>query len=323
MFAERLRRFHLEMDDKILLGVIGGLIVFSIVQSVVQLPPYYLSFVSNILIFGIFGLAYNLLHGHTGLLSFGHAGFFLVGAYAGALTLQFTGYNAYLGFIASLVISAIFALVVGFIAVRGRGIYFAILTLALSMIPFLLIRDTFREQTWGTMGWHLRGVIPPFFFDLGNPLLFLFFSLGVLIIVYIILRIIINSSFGQRLKCVKDNELKLEGLGYNTRRLKYLAVAISGLFSGLSGFLYLLNNGSIFPELGLYFYSAKVIFVALMGGVGGIIGPLLGTFVWYFIEEFLVVPGFLEITLGIALIIVVLRFPTGITGLFKRYKSKR
>lgn len=315
---ERLRRFHLEMDDKILLGVIGGVIVFSIVQAVV-LPPYYLGFVSNILIFGIFGLAYNFLHGHTGLVSFGHAGFFLVGAYAGALTMEFTGYNAYLGFIACLVGSAIWAFAVGFIAVRIRGIYFAILTLALSMIPYYLIRDTFVGLTWGVMGWHLRGVIPFFFFDLDNPLLFLFFSLGVLIVVYIILRIIINSSFGQCLKCIKDNELKLEGLGYNTRRLKYIAVTISGLFSGVAGYLYLLNNRSIFPELGLYFYSAKVIFVALMGGVGSIIGPLLGTFVWFFIEEFLVTPGFLEITLGIALLIVVLRFPTGIIGLFKRY----
>ena len=314
---ERLIRFHLEMDDKILLGVIGGVIVFSIVQAAV-LPPYYLGFVSNILIFGIFGLAYNLLHGHTGLVSFGHAGFFVVGAYAGALTMQFTGYNAYLGFIACLVGSAAFAFFVGFVAVRLRGIYFAVLTLALSMIPYFLIRDIFVGLTWGVMGWHLREVIPRFLFDLGNPLLFLFFSLGVLIVVYIILRIIINSSFGQCLKCIKDNELKLEGLGYNTRRLKYIAVTISGLFSGVAGYLYLLNNSSIFPELGLYFYSAKVIFVALMGGIGSIIGPLLGTFIWFFIEEFLVVPGFLEITLGIALLVIILRFPTGVIGLFKR-----
>lgn len=314
---ERLRRFHLEMDDKTLLGVIGGVIVFSIVQAVV-LPPYYLRFVSSILIFGIFGLAYNLLHGHTGLVSFGHAGFFLVGAYAGALTLEFTGYNVYLGLIACLVGSAIFAFVVGIIAVRIRGIYFAILTLALSMIPYYLIRDTFVGLTWGVMGWHLRGVIPLFFFDLGNPLLFLFFCLGVLIVVYIILRIIINSSYGQCLKCIKENELKLEGLGYNTRRLKYIAVTISGTISGVAGYLFLLNESSIFPELGLYFYSAKVIFVTLMGGVGSIIGPLLGTFIWFFIEEFLVTPGFLEITLGIALLIVILRLPTGIIGLFKR-----
>jgi branched-chain amino acid transport system permease protein len=143
--------------------------------------------------------------------------------------------------------------------------------------------------------------------------------LGVLIVVYIILRIIINSSYGQCLKCIKDNELKLEGLGYNTRRLKYIAVTISGLLSGVAGYLHLLSNRSIFPELGLVFYSAKVIFVALMGGIGSIIGPLLGCFIWFFIEEFLVTPGFLEITLGIAFLIVILRLPTGIIGLFKRY----
>lgn len=319
---DRLRRFHLELDDKILLGVIVAVVVFSIVQAG-RLPPYYLHFWSNILIFGIFGLAYNFLHGHIGLVSFGHAGFFVVGAYAGAMALEFSGYNAYLGFIACIVGSAIFALFVGFIAVRLRGIYFAIITLALSMIPYYLIRDTFVGLTWGVMGWHLRGVVPNFFFDLSNPRLLLFFSLGALIVVYIILRIIINSSYGQWLTCIKDNELKLEGLGYNTRRLKYIAVTISGTLSGVAGYLYLLNNSSIFPELGLVFYSAKVIFVSIMGGIGSIIGPLLGAYIWFCIEEFLVRPGSLEITLGIALLIVILRLPTGIIGLARTFKLKR
>jgi len=236
MFPGRLRRFHLEMDDKIFLGVIGGVIVFAIAQSVLHLSSYYSFFLSKICAFAILSLAFNLLYGHTGLLSFGHGGFFLVGAYAGALTLEFTGGNVYLGFIVCIAASALFALVVGSLAVRLRGIYFAILTLAFSMLPYFLIRDTFRALTGGTMGWNFS-VLPPFFFDLGNPFLLLLFTLGILIVVYIILRKIISSNFGQCLKCIRDNELKLQGLGYNTKRLMRNAVTISGSLGGLSGYL--------------------------------------------------------------------------------------
>lgn len=322
MIRERLARFPLQMDDKVLLLIIAALIAFAILRATLNLPTYYLILLANILIFGILALGYNLLHGHTGLLSFGHAGFYLMGAYAGAITLQLTGGNVWLGFLGALVISTAFAFIVGFIAVRIRGIYFALITLAFSMIPYLAIlriRGALRELSGGHMGLHL-GYPPPFIFDLGNPLLFFFFTLGVFIAVYIIMRIIINSNFGQSLKCVKDNELKLEGLGYNTRRLKYIAVTISGSFGGLAGYLYLLSNLSINPTLGNYYISVKIIVVSLIGGVNSIIGPLLGTFVWYGIERFLVVPGFLEITLGVTLVIVILRLPFGITGLIKRIK---
>jgi len=317
MSTDKLRRFHLEIDDTIFLGIIGGVIVFAIVQPIFNLPDYYFFVLSNIFTFGILALSYNLLHGHTGLLSFGHAGFFLVGAYAGALTLKFSGNSVYFGFIFCLLVSAIFAFIVGFIAVRLRGIYFAILTLAFSMLPFYLIRDTFNKQTNGTMGWHLL-VCPPFVVDFRNPLLVCLFALGALTVIYIILRKIINSDFGQCLRCIKNNELKMEALGYNTRQLKYIAVTISGCFAGLAGFLWLLINHSISPSLGSYFMSAKVIFVALIGGVSSIIGPLLGAFMWFIIEEFLILPGFFEITLGVALIIVILWVPSGIMGLFKR-----
>jgi branched-chain amino acid transport system permease protein len=315
MAFDKLGKFHLEIDDKILLVITGGAVIFEIAQPIFNIPNYYLFVLSNIFTFGILALAYNLLHGHTGLLSFGHAGFFLVGAYTGALTMQFTGNNVYFGFIFCFLASAIFAFIVGYIAVRLKGIYFAILTLAFSMLPFFLIRDTFSKQTRGTMGWHLLAP-PPFFFDLLNPALLLLFALGVFIATYIILRTIINSNFGQCLKCIQNNELKMEALGYNTRQLKYIAVTISGSFAGLAGFFWLLINRSISPEIGSYFMSAKIIFVALIGGVSSIIGPILGVFIWFTIEEFLLIPGFFEITLGLALIVVILRWPSGIMGLF-------
>ncbi|MBA7712467.1 hypothetical protein ES703_121444 [subsurface metagenome] len=164
-------------------------------------------------------------------------------------------------------------------------------------------------------------VPPSFVFDLGNPRLFLLFALGAFIAVYLILRLVTRSSFGDCLTGVKDNETKLEGLGYNIRKIKYLAVTISGTISGFAGYLHLLHSRAIAPEIGYYFISAKVIFVSLIGGIGSLIGPLLGTFFWFLVEGFLIRPGFLEIILGVALIVVVLRFPAGFISLIQRIKK--
>jgi branched-chain amino acid transport system permease protein len=307
---------RLSLDDMLLLAVVCMVAIFSITQHISDIPIYYLKFLSNVIIFGIFALAYNLLHGHTGLISFGHAGFFLVGAYGGALGMLYVAKDAWLGLLCCLFCSASFAFLVGFTAVRIRGIYFSLLTLAFSMLPYLLVRTSLRRLTGGHMG--IQFIAPPaFFFDLSDLRLFLYFALGALVATYLILRAILDSSYGDCLRCVRDNETKLEGLGYNTRRIKYIAVTISGTLSGFAGYLFLLNSLAISPAIGFYFGSAKVIFVALIGGVSSITGPILGTFFWYLVEEFLVQPGFVEIILGAALIIVILRFPSGFIALIQ------
>lgn len=310
-------RSYLSLDDWIMLVVVVFTLIFSVIQQFSGISIYYLKFLSNIIIFSIFAMAYNLLHGYTGLISFGHAGFFLTGAYGGALGILHVANNTWIGLIFCLVSSILFSFVVGFTAVRIRGIYFSLLTLSFSMLPYLLVRSTLRRLTGGHMGIQFI-TPPPFFFDMSNLRLFLFFALGVLVIVYLILSGIINSKYGDCLKCLRDNETKLEGLGYNTKRIKYLAVTISGTLSGFAGYLFLLNTLAISPAMGFYFESAKVIFVTLIGGIGSITGPLLGTFFWFLIDEFLVKAGFVEIVLGTALIIVILRFPSGFITLMKR-----
>lgn len=304
------------LDDKTFVIIIIALLVYSAIQSVLGISSYYLTFISSVITFGILAMAYNLLHGHTGLISFGHAGFYVTGAYAGALTMLYTS-SIWMGFAGTIVGSAVFAFIVGFASVRIRGVYFALLTLSFSMIPFILIRGPLGWLTGGDQGLRIMKY-PAFPVDLGNPLTFFFFSLGALVVTYLILRIIISSHYGKCLKCIKDNELKLEGLGYNTRRIKYTAVTISGLLGGLAGYLSVLANLSANVALGTYFVSAKVIFVTLIGGVSSIVGPIIGSFIWNFISEFLVVPGFLEITLGTILLVVILRFPRGLIAIFKK-----
>ena len=316
----RSRLLHLPMEDRIFAIVAAAVIAFAVSQPVLDFSPYYLNFVSNMLIFGIAALAYNLLHGYTGLIPLGTAGFYMVGAYGGALALRYLGNNIWLGLLGSLGMSAAFALIVGIIATRIRGVYFLITTFAFSMLPWILIRGPLRDITGGHTGIHMR-ILPPFFFDLHDPFLFLLFTSGTLIAVYIILRVIVSSPFGLSLRCIKENELKLTSLGYNTWWLKILAVTISGTLTGFAGYLFLLKNLSISPILGGFFISAKVILIALVGGFSTLVGPLAGTFVWFLIEEFLVGPGLLEIILGSMLVVVVLRFPLGIVGEF--LKSRR
>ena len=308
------------MEDRIFAIIVMAVIAFAVSQWVLGASVYYLNVVSNMVIFGIAALAYNLLHGYTGLISLGNAGFYMVGAYGGLLALRYLGNNFGLGLLGSLGMSAAFALIVGIIATRMRGIYFLLVTFAFSMLPWILIRGPLRDITGGHRGTYLK-ILPPFFFDLHDPFPFLLFTLGTLIAVYIILRVIVRSPFGLGLMCLKENELKLASLGYNTWWLKTLAVTISGTLTGFAGYLFLLKNLTISPILGSFFISAKIILVTLIGGLSTLVGPLVGTFVWFVIEEFLVAPGLLEIILGGALVVVVLRFPFGIIGEF--LKSRR
>jgi branched-chain amino acid transport system permease protein len=247
----------------------------------------------------------------------------MVGAYGGMLAIKYVGNNFGLGLLGALGTAAVFSFIVGAVASRIRGVYFFLITFGFSMLPYLLIKGPLREITGGHTGMHMR-VLPPFVFDLRNPYAFLLFTLGMLIGVYILLRFIIASPFGTSLRCIKENEIKLSSLGYNAWWHKTLAVTISGTLTGFAGFLYLLKNSSISPVLGTYFISAKVVLCTLIGGLTTFVGPLVGAIVWFLIEEFLVQPGFLEIILGSALVVVILRFNQGIVGEFlKSRESKR
>ena len=306
---------RIPMKDRIFAVFVAAMVVFIAIQAVFGFSVYYVHFISNLLIFGIASMSFNLLYGFGGLLSLATAGYYMVGAYGGMLAIKYIGNNFYIGLLGSLVTTAVFSFIVGAVATRIRGVYFFLITFGFSMLPYLLIRGPAREITGGQTGLHMR-VLPSFFFDLKNPYYYLFFVLVLLIVVYILLRYIIASPFGRNLRCIKENELKLSSLGYNTWWNKTVAVTISGTLTGFAGYLYLLKNLSISPVLGTYFMSAKVVLCTLIGGLSTFVGPLVGALVWYIIEEFLVQPGFLEIILGSALVIVILRFPRGIVGEF-------
>ena len=188
-----------------------------------------------------------------------------------------------------------------------------LITLGFSNFPYLLSRGPLKELTRGQSGMHLRK-LPAFIINLEDPYLFLFFLIVVLVVIYSWFRFLPYTHFGKTLFSIKENELKMKSLGYNTWWIKTIAVIISGLFAGFAGFLFLLKNLSISPVMGTYFIAAKSIFCSLIGGIDSVLGPIIGTLSWYLVEEFLVLPGFLELILGTGLVLVILFFPRGIVG---------
>ena len=317
----RSRILNAPIEDRIFAILVAVTAIVIAAQPVIGYSIYYVDFISNTLIFGIATISYNLLQGYTGLLSLGTAGFYIMGAYGGGLLMRYWGSNFGIGLLGALGMSGAFALFVGALATRVRGIYFLLVTFGFAMLPYLLIKGPLRAITGGHTGLHL-GAPPAFIFDLNDPFLFFFFVWGLLIIVYIVLRLISTSPFGLSLKCIKENETKLSSLGYNTWLRKTLAVTISGTLTGFAGFLFLLKNLSISPVAGTYYISAKVVLCTIIGGLSTFVGPLVGTYFWYFIEEFLVAPGLLEIIMGVALVLVIARFPRGIIGEFLRAMKK-
>ena len=304
---------RIQKQDVIFFIFIIAISIFIVLQVFFNISIYYIGFVSHIIIFSIISLSFMFLYSYTGLLSMATAAFYMLGAYGGVFAIKYLGNNFFIGLFASLGLSAIFSFIVGSIANLVKGVYFMLITFGFSMFPYLLSRGPLKGITRGQSGMHLRK-LPAFIFDLANPYFFLLFATGLLIIIYLFLRFLRHTHFGKALISIKENELKMKSLGYNTWWIKTIAVTISGTFTGFAGYLFLLKSLSISPVMGTYFLSAKAIFCSFIGGIGSVVGPIVGTLCWYLIEEFLVLPGFLEIVLGSGLVIVILFFPQGITG---------
>jgi branched-chain amino acid transport system permease protein len=235
--------------------------------------------VTEVLIFGIFAMSLDLILGYTGLVSFGHAAFFGIGAYAaGYLALRYSP-NILIAMPLALIIVGIAALVIGFFSIRASGVYFLMLTLAFSQMVYA-IADRWTEVTGGSNG--LAGIPRPqisigslqltFQDDMSRYFLVLVFFL----ISYLALRWIVNSQFGHALIGIRENETRLRAIGYNTTRFKLAAFVIAGLFAGVAGALYAGFNRFVSTGELYWTASGQVLIMVIIGGAGTLIGPVLG-----------------------------------------------
>jgi len=295
-------------------------IILVIVPFVVS--PYQAYLFSTGLTYAIAGLGFNLLLGYTGLLSFGHAAYFGVGAYAVAFLVKYFGWSsmeAFLvgGVVAAAVVSALF----GFVCVRYTRIFFSILALALAQVLWSLALK-FYWVTGGSDGLRvptpvlLGGMLVPSEDKtdfLGGP--YYYFVLGAFFLAVAVMWVIVNSPFGKALQAIRDNETRAEFVGVQVRKYRWIAFVVSGAFSGLAGALWVPANGLITPDFLYWTFSGKIVFFAVLGGFRTFAGPIIGAVVFNYLEYYAVASTvYWQLVLGAVLMFLVLAMPAGIVG---------
>lgn len=314
------KRFLQWITRNPVLMIVLVLVVFPFVSP-------YKALATQIIIFGLLALGYNILYGYTGLLSFGHAAFFGLGAYASGIILVRTNCSIWASIGAGLAVSAIGAFLIGFLCLRRRGIYFALLTLAFAQMLYY-IAYTWVSLTGGEPG--LRNIPRPFLelpgvfsINIYTPTRFYFFVLAFVMAALILLKRILESPFGKVLQGIRENEKRARACGYNTNRIKWLSFILSGTFSGLAGALHTLYLNFVGIEQLYWATSGMIVMMTLLGGPGTFFGPFVGAGVFLYLED--IISGFTKywmIFLGPIFVLCVLFFPQGIWGTVKKLTDR-
>lgn len=261
----------------LLLLPLAAIVLLAIIPFISE--PFIVKTLTEVLIFGIFAMSLDLLIGYTGLVSFGHAAFFGIGAYAAGYFALNLSPNIFVNVPLALVIVAAFALVIGFFSIRVSGVYFLMLTLAFSQMVYA-IADRWVDVTGGSNG--LASIPRPRIELASLQILFedntsrYFLVLGFFLLSYLALRGIVRSQFGHALVGIRQNETRLNAIGYNTTRYKLIAFVIAGIFAGVAGALYAGFNRFVSTGELYWTASGQVLIMVIIGGAGTLIGPVLG-----------------------------------------------
>lgn len=296
------------------------------VCAVLALLPFVLSdfwiFIAiEVLAFALYALSFNLLLGFGGMLSFGHAAFFGVGAYSAAIFFKRSGVDVVWMFtlapLVAMAVSAAAAAVIGYFSVRRSGIYFSMLTFAFQMLLYTVAMKA-SGLTGGDDG--LTGLKPPG--ALGQPLGYYFYALAWCLPSVYLLRRLVLSPFGLTLRALKDDALRVQYVGVHVRQHQWAAFVISGAFAGLAGALFAFSTGNVFPSWLNWTASATPVVMAVLGGVQSFYGAIVGAAVYVVLE--VTVSGKTEywpLVMGIVIVLLVLLMPTGLVGRFRRAGS--
>ena len=291
------------------------LVAVALALAPLALPHFFLQLLTEIAIVALFATAFNLLMGFGGMVSFGHAAYFALGAYTAALLVKRAGIPLGLALPAAPLVAAAGALLFGFFIVRLSHTYFAMLSLAFAQIVFTVIFK-WKGLTGGDDG--LLDVWPPSL--LKSPVAYYYFTLVVTGLSLLALHAIVDSPFGYALKSVRENPRRARYIGIDVRRHQLAAFVISGAFSGLAGGLFAFYNGSVFPDFAYFTKSFEPLVVALLGGVQSFFGPMAGA-LGFKILEWLVSrqwPVYWPLFLGSIVVVVIVVLPHGFVGLVRR-----
>ena len=280
---------------------------------------YYVGLATQIFIMAIFAMSLDILVGHTGLPSMGHAAYYGVAAYATGFLCLAGVKNFWLVIVLGMGLGGLAAAFFGLLALRAQGPYFMLITLALSQVLWG-IAFKWRSLTRGDDG--LPGIGRPDIglgIDLKPDLYFYYFTVAIFLIVVVALFILLNSPFGYTLRGIRESESRMKALGYPVWLYKYASFIFAGIFAGISGVLWVYYSGFVNPSYFAVDLSVKALLMLILGGSGSLFGPLIGAGIIVLLEN--LVSGFTErwsLVLGIVYVTVIMLFSEGIFSVFKR-----
>ena len=301
----------------------GTLIVCLLIVGALALLPllesrYLIDLATEIMVYALFALSLNVIIGFSGNVSFGHAAYFAIGGYVNAILLTTYGWPLWLSFPAAVVLSALAAAFVAYFCTRLTDIYFAMLTLAFSMLVWA-IAFKWRSVTGGDDGF--VGVAVPAFIDSRVP--FFYFTLVIVTGSIALLWTICHSAFGQALVAVRENLTRAGFIGVNTRMMRGLAFVVAGTFAGVAGAIFAMYNRGVYTESAFWTESAQVLIMTLLGGMYSFFGPAIGAAVLYILERFAnEYTEYWPTVAGLILLVIVLVLPEGLVGLARRLGAR-
>lgn len=305
--------------------VAAGLLLFLLlIPPILQAmgDDFYVGVASRVLIFGLAATSLNLVLGYGGMVSFGHAAFVGMGAYTVTIAMNSGWMSAWVTWPLAFAVGGVLALVIGALSLRTQGVYFIMITLAFAqMLYYLMVSLTAFGGDDGMplpgraeVGWGL---------DLASDTRFYYAVLAVCVLVLVGLYRLVNARFGHALQAIRENEPRMRALGYDVQRFKLLAFALSGALAGLSGALLANQGGFVSPSLMQWSQSGMLMVMVILGGVGRLYGGLAGAALFLLAEEVLsAYTMHWQMGLGLVLLVVVLRAPTGLAGLWDRLRTR-
>lgn len=290
--------------------------------------PYWQDLTAKIAIYAVFALSLELLVGMTGLVSLGHAAFLGLGAYATVLASGDAAGSMAKLLPVALAVPAAYALVVGALSLRTRGVYFIMVTLAFAQMAYFLVHDTklaggsdgiflYAKPTWGALNLDDHATL----YDV---------IIGTLVLTYAGLAMVRSSRFGHALAGIRVNEVRMRAAGFPTFAYKLAAFVMAGAMAGMAGFLLAIKDGAVNPELLGWHESGAVLLMLILGGIGSLRGAVIGAVAFTLLKEFFQLESVWgtwaahwQLTLGLTIIAFVALLPQGLIGLWARFRGHR
>ena len=283
---------------------------------------FYIALVTRILIFALAATSLNLILGFGGMVSFGHAAFLGVGAYTVVILSQMGVVDAWVAWPTAMVVAGLFALLIGAVSLRTQGVYFIMITLAFAQMMYYLV-VSFKAYG-GDDGMSLPARSRIGFLDMSNDSHFYYVTLLACVAVLVLIARVLNARFGHVLQAIRENEVRMQSLGYAVFRYKLCAFVMSGALAGLAGALLANQSGFVSPAMMQWSQSGMLMMMVILGGVGHLYGGVWGAIVFLLLEETL--SHFTihwQLGLGALLLMVVLLLPNGLTSALTHLRKER